>query len=89
MEQPAFRPGDPNLPKPLYPMQAKLRRQQGTVLLSIVLAAGRVASVSVAQSSGYGILDSSARKWAAEKWTFPPQYSGNFEVPVAFQLDSQ
>jgi protein TonB len=69
---------------PAYPPEARARGIGGAVVLLIeVDPAGRVASVTVAASSGHGILDEAART-AALAWTFAPARRGG--VPVTARL---
>jgi protein TonB len=76
-----------------YPAAARSAGQQGTVVVHIdINANGRVASASVASSSGYPLLDNAAVN-AVYSWTFSPAtdpygtplpYSGN--IPVEYDL---
>jgi protein TonB len=75
-------------PRPVYPMAARLRHQQGTVLLLVTLDAdGNPSSVSIEQSSGYGILDQAALKKVSTDWRFKPGQSSTVHVPVEFHLE--
>jgi protein TonB len=57
---------------PIYPPEAFRRREQGSVTLRIHVAAdGHVTAVDVAESSGYPVLDSEARK-AVFAWRYKP-----------------
>ena len=57
---------------PIYPPEAARLGQQGSVLLSVHVAAdGRVTAVDVAKSSGYPLLDEAARK-AVAAWRYRP-----------------
>ena len=76
-----------------YPAAARSAGQQGTVVVHIdINANGRVASASVASSSGYPLLDNAAVN-AVYSWSFSPAtdpygtplpYSGN--IPVEYDL---
>ncbi len=84
--------GNVNQP-PEYPKAASDHGEQGDVLLSIhVLTNGVADSVSVTQSSGYGILDEAAAN-AAWKWRFQPSTLSGQPVPsvipcrINFALD--
>ena len=79
-------------PEPEYPLVARRRGQQGTVLLNLtVSASGRPTEVSLKQSSGYQLLDQAALK-AVKNWEFEPARIGDvsvesrIEVPVCFKL---
>src|SRR5690606_14760964 len=57
---------------PLYPQLSRKLREQGTVVLQLtVLASGKVADVTVAQSSGYARLDKAALL-AVQHWRYQP-----------------
>jgi protein TonB len=79
-------------PSPVYPLVARRRNYQGTVLLDVrVTADGKAAEVKVAQSSGYKVLDKSALS-AVQGWRFEPARRGALpmetwvQVPVKFEL---
>ena len=58
-------------PKPAYPRQALLARQEGVVkLLVVVNGQGRAQDVSIAKSSGYALLDRAARTQVLKNWIF-------------------
>ncbi len=59
-------------PPPRYPSLARRKLWEGTVLCRILVAVdGTVISVSVAQSSGYAVLDEAALE-AIRNWRFRP-----------------
>ena len=77
---------------PVYPSVARMRGYEGIVLLSVeIFANGRVGSLMVKKSSGYNVLDESARE-AVSTWKFEPgRKLGNpvtmwVDVPVKFVL---
>lgn len=79
-------------PRPVFPLSARRRGMQGTVILLVqVTAKGKVSDVSVSQSSGYRVLDNSAIR-AVQRWKFRParrqgdSVSTSVEVPVRFLL---
>ena len=79
-------------PEPPYPAQARRRRQEGSVLLSVkVTVQGRAALVAVKQSSSFPVLDEAAVQ-AVRSWEFEPARIGvlavesEIEVPVRFKL---
>lgn len=78
--------------RPAYPVMARMRGQEGTVLLTVeVLADGRTGDIRIKQSSGYNMLDHSALN-AARSWRFEPARTRNMplamavDVPVRFSL---
>ncbi|MGB7293389.1 MAG: energy transducer TonB [Thermodesulfobacteriota bacterium] len=81
-------------PKPRYPMLARRKGYEGTILLRVfVLETGGVGKVELEKSSGYEILDESAFK-AVKDWVFiPGKKNGEpipswVTVPIKFQLNS-
>lgn len=67
---------------PRYPLESRRRKEQGTVLLSLVLGLdGSVSSISVAQSSGFARLDDAALD-AVRKWRWEPTLRGGQPVLV-------
>lgn len=79
-------------PRPDYPEEARLRRQEGTVLVSVEVGAdGRAKDVRLAESSGFPLLDSAALQ-AVRRWIFAPAEAGGLpvpsqvEIPVRFSL---
>jgi protein TonB len=82
-----------NNPKPPYPLAARRRGQEGRVILRAHVREDGVASeVEIEQSSGYELLDNSARQ-TVQRWHFVPGARGNIavaswvEIPIAFRLD--
>ncbi|MFQ3670736.1 MAG: energy transducer TonB [Verrucomicrobiia bacterium] len=78
--------GSRNFPKPPYPFQARQRRQQGTVLLRIVVVGGSITEVNIARSSGHGILDSTAQSWVKSRWNFPAGLTRTLQQEIQFEL---
>ena len=83
-----------NKTMPAYPLAARQRGQQGSVLLSVAITAeGRPSQVSTKQSSGYPILDRAAVQ-AVSGWVFDPARLGArpvatvIEVPIRFSLEN-
>jgi protein TonB len=77
---------------PNYPDLARRNGWQGLCMVRVnVDAAGRAASVALARSSGYGILDQAALT-AVKRWKFTPRMvrgaasASTVEVPVNFSL---
>jgi protein TonB len=82
---------DANRP-PTYPEMARRNGWQGLCMVRVAVdATGRPGAVSVARSSGYGILDQAALA-AVRKWKFTPRLvrgaaaASTVEVPVNFSL---
>jgi protein TonB len=80
-------------PPPEYPIMARRKRYQGTVLLEILVTRdGMVSEVKIHRSSGYPVLDRSALA-AVKKWSFEPARRGDepvdmwVRVPVKFRLN--
>jgi len=83
--------GDP----PRYPRESRRKREQGTVMLSVTLdTGGRVAEISVAQSSGYRRLDHAALE-AVRRWRWAPAQRDGIAVmmrgvvPIPFILQEK
>ncbi len=79
--------------KPDYPPAARLRGQQGLVVLRVeVSAAGAPLSIAVVSTSGHTVLDKAALA-AVEQWRFKPAaqagtpVNGAVEVPIQFRLE--
>jgi protein TonB len=79
-------------PKPIYPIEARRRKQEGLVILAVrVNYDGFPNEVQIVQSSGFQLLDEAAAK-AVEQWQFSPARLGNLavasqiEVPIRFKL---
>jgi protein TonB len=73
---------------PDYPALAKRRRQEGTVLLDVVIAPdGKPTSVSVKTSSSFPLLDKAAVE-AVQRWEFDvtTHVPVRAEIPVRFEL---
>ncbi|GAB4345387.1 MAG: hypothetical protein Kow0089_22420 [Desulfobulbaceae bacterium] len=80
-------------PPPAYPERARRKRQEGTVLLEVVVRAdGSVESLRVEQGSGHRLLDRAALA-AVRNWTFEPGRQAGVpvtmtvQVPVRFELE--
>ena len=67
---------------PNYPVESRRKREQGTVVLMLILGVdGRVSSISVSQSSGFARLDHAALD-AVRKWRWEPITRGGQAVMV-------
>lgn len=90
--QPLFDAAYLNNPAPDYPAQAKRRQMQGTVMLDVAVSiTGAAQTVRIAQSSGFALLDESARR-TVSRWKFIPAKRGDqtvqarVMVPIEFRL---
>jgi periplasmic protein TonB len=77
-----------------YPAQALHARMQGTVLLKVLVdEKGLPQEVTIEQSSGYALLDRSAREQVLQGWKFQPAMVNGqavrawARVPVSFNLN--
>ena len=78
---------------PRYPLESRRRREQGIVILSLMLGTdGSVAEISIARSSGFERLDRAARD-AVRRWRWVPikrggepvMVRGTVEIPFVLQ----
>ena len=88
MAYPRYHLNDP----PLYPGLARKRGQEGTVILQVLVnKEGRVDTLEIENSSGFGLLDRAAVA-SVRKWSFEPGKRGEermpmwVRVPVTFKL---
>ncbi len=79
-------------PAPAYPGMSRKLREQGTVILRLLVKAnGRDESVSIKQSSGYKRLDDTALR-TVRRWRFNPATQAGmavdywYDLPVEFSL---
>lgn len=71
-----------NNPRPAYPQIARERKQQGTVVLEIlILPDGTVGEVKIKESSGFKLLDNTAVR-AVKRWKYIPAKRG--DEPIAY-----
>lgn len=82
-----------NNTNPDYPLRARQRHWQGTVLLKVYVGAdGHALKVVIARSSGHEMLDDSALE-AVRQWRFVPAKRGDIPeaswatVPIQFELN--
>ena len=60
-------------PKPVYPLPSLRRREEGVVLLNVVVQPdGLPASVTLNRSSGYPLLDRAAMEQVRRSWSWEP-----------------
>lgn len=79
-------------PKPVYPLMARRRGYEGTVLIRVkVLKNGKVGELDIQRSSQYEILDKTALNTVSD-WTFVPAKRNGISVtswvtvPIKFEL---
>jgi len=79
-------------PKPVYPPEARRKRQEGVARLGVKIGAdGLPKEVVIKQSSGFSSLDEAAIQ-AVKRWTFEPAMTAGVpvatysEVPIRFSL---
>lgn len=69
-------------PSPRYPTESRRKREQGTVLLAVVLGPdGNVADIRIARSSGHSRLDEAALR-AVRRWRWSPTIRNGEAVQV-------
>jgi protein TonB len=80
-------------PVPEYPLIARKRGYQGTVVLEVLVnREGKVKELTLSASSGYSVLDQAALT-GVKTWLFDPGTRGGekvdmwVKVPVRFQLE--
>ena len=80
-------------PTPEYPMVARRRGYEGTVVLEVLVdQKGRAGELRVLTSSGYSILDKAAMR-SVKDWLFEPGMTGDEKVemwvriPIRFELE--
>jgi len=81
-------------PAPGYPMQAKRRGYEGTVILEVLVTKeGKAGKVSVFQSSRFSLLDEAAVS-SVKKWRFEPGKRGDekvdmpVKIPIRFHIEA-
>ena len=91
----AGRPGSLGNAPPRYPELARRLGQEGRVVLTVAVdPTGRPATVAIATSSGFPLLDGSALE-AVRRWRFHPRrlaalsMASTVDIPIRFQLDQQ
>jgi len=67
---------------PRYPMESRRKKEQGTVVLRLVIGTdGRIENIGVAQSSGFDRLDQAALD-AVRGWRWQPILQNGSAIPV-------
>jgi protein TonB len=81
-----------NNPAPAYPMRSRRLREEGQVMLRVLVsAAGQPARIELRASSGFDSLDRAAQD-AVARWRFVPARQGDspveawVQVPIVFKL---
>ncbi|MBS4097139.1 MAG: energy transducer TonB, partial [Sulfuricella sp.] len=94
LELPRYNAAYLNNPPPAYPLAARRRGIEGTVLVRAEISAeGECLRVELKKSSGTEMLDQTALE-AVKKWRFVPAKRGSqavtawVEVPLTFKLDN-
>ncbi|MDO9453817.1 MAG: energy transducer TonB [Stagnimonas sp.] len=82
-----------NNPGPAYPYVSKRQREQGEVMLRVLVsAAGRAEQVLIERSSGHSRLDEAAQEVVLKRWRFVAAKKGDQAisawvlVPIQFEL---
>jgi TonB family protein len=84
----SYSPGVSVLPHPPYPLEARDRRQTGTVIVNVQFnAKGSVVGAFVAQSSGVPILDSETKSFIRANWHSTAYAGQTVSVPVEYTLE--
>lgn len=93
IEAPRFGIAYLNNPSPVYPPFSKRKKEQGTVLLKVLVNQdGNAESISLINSSGFERLDQAALE-TVRRWRFVPAKKNNVAisgyaiVPIEFSLD--
>jgi protein TonB len=94
LEPPRYNAAYLSNPPPAYPLAARRRGIEGTVLIrSKVSAAGECLRAELKKTSGSDLLDQAALE-AVKKWRFVPARRGSqavvawVEVPITFKLEN-
>jgi protein TonB len=91
--QPIFSASYLNNPPPVYPLAARRRGHEGTVIVRVEIGSdGGCRQAALKQGSGHALLDRAAVD-AVRKWRFVPAKRGDtaltawVEVPITFKLE--
>lgn len=81
-------------PRPPYPSMSRRLREEGTVMLRVLVSAtGLPERVELNKSSGSARLDQSALETVQQRWKFTPARQGNMPteawvlIPISFSLE--
>lgn len=90
---PNFTAGYLNNPGPVYPVVSRRQREQGVVMLKVLVSPqGAPEQVQLEKSSGYPALDSAALDVVKKRWKFAPAKQGDkavsawVAIPLSFEL---
>ena len=84
--QPSTNASSLNNAKPAYPPMSRRLKEEGTVILHVLVSAeGKAKNVKVKRSSGYPRLDQSAEN-AVRYWRFIPAKRGNTPIDMSYDL---
>lgn len=73
-------------PAPVYPPEARRRREEGQVLLEVFIREdGSVGGLLVKRTSGHPALDRAALE-AVQRWRFVPARRGSEAIPYSYEL---
>jgi protein TonB len=93
VEPPQYKAAYLSNPRPQYPLAARRRGIEGTVLIRAEIStAGECLRAEIRKGSGYEMLDHAALE-AVKKWRFVPAKRGSqaivawVEVPITFKLE--
>jgi protein TonB len=82
-----FGSGEGDKPPPEYPPEAKLARQQGTVVVRFRIdQAGHVIEAEATAPCPYSLLNQAAVRAVRETWEFPPGPARTYDVTFEFAL---
>ncbi|QDQ42336.1 energy transducer TonB [Methylacidiphilum kamchatkense] len=75
------------LSPPPYPYEARLRHMEGTVVILLDVRKGKIVNSQIVRSSGYPLLDKTAKDWIDSHWKFPLHVNRVIKEAVTFELD--
>jgi protein TonB len=83
-----FGEGEGKQPKPEYPIEAAIAREQGTVgILLTVGEDGRVLSAEATSPSRWPMLNQSALRTIRRSWRFPAGRARSYQIAIQFVLN--
>ncbi|TFE66771.1 hypothetical protein A7Q09_09675 [Methylacidiphilum sp. Yel] len=75
------------LSPPPYPYEARLHHMEGTVVIMLDVRKGKIVNSQIVRSSGYRLLDKTAKDWIDAHWKFPLHVNRLIKEAVTFELD--